>query len=238
MTNDGTTTDPSRRPAKDEPLLETDGLSDDFRLETSVVHAVQDVSLYVRAGETLVVVGESGSGKSATALSVLRLNPSPPVRLPERRDPLRRTGPAETAREGTRQGPRPGHRHGLPGPVAVDDVSLDVHEGETLALAGASGRGPQDPANGAVPEGVGAQTAQALRNRGAVLATHGLSPRDVVKVTAHLQHLRRDFAAYDAACREFFEEPSPVRATAGSALMDILVEIDVVARTPDREPPR
>lgn len=100
-----------------------------------------------------------------------------------------------------------------------------------------AGFGPQDPATGAVPEGVGAQTAQVLRNLGAVLAGHGLSLRDVVKVTAHLQHLRRDFAAYDAAYREFFEEPCPVRTTVGSDLMDILVEIDVVALLPDREPP-
>ncbi|MGW4456615.1 ATP-binding cassette domain-containing protein [Streptomyces albidoflavus] len=70
------TTDP--RPADKQPLLEIDHLSVDFRLESSVVHAVQDVSLHVHAGETLAVVGESGSGKSATALSVLRLNPSPP----------------------------------------------------------------------------------------------------------------------------------------------------------------
>ncbi|MFF8567245.1 ATP-binding cassette domain-containing protein [Streptomyces albidoflavus] len=70
------TTDP--RPADERPLLEIDHLSVDFRLESSVVHAVQDVSLHVHAGETLAVVGESGSGKSATALSVLRLNPSPP----------------------------------------------------------------------------------------------------------------------------------------------------------------
>ncbi|MFI7352230.1 ATP-binding cassette domain-containing protein [Streptomyces sp. NPDC049936] len=66
------------RPTTPPPLLEIAGLSVDFRLETSVVHAVQDVSLHVHAGETLAVVGESGSGKSATALSVLRLNPSPP----------------------------------------------------------------------------------------------------------------------------------------------------------------
>lgn len=58
-----------------------------------------------------------------------------------------------------------------------------------------------------------------------------------MKVTAHLQHLRRDFAAYDAACREFFEEPCPVGTTVGSDLMDILVEIDVVAVLPHREPP-
>ncbi|MEU9523553.1 ABC transporter ATP-binding protein [Streptomyces sp. NPDC048224] len=73
-----TAADASRPPADRRPLLEIDRLSVDFRLETSVVHAVQDVSFHVHAGETLAVVGESGSGKSATALSVLRLNPSPP----------------------------------------------------------------------------------------------------------------------------------------------------------------
>ncbi|MFE0498016.1 ATP-binding cassette domain-containing protein [Streptomyces albidoflavus] len=76
MTTERATTDP--HPADARPLLEIDHLSVDFRLESSVVHAVQDVSLHVHAGETLAVVGESGSGKSATALSVLRLNPSPP----------------------------------------------------------------------------------------------------------------------------------------------------------------
>ncbi|MFF4898158.1 ATP-binding cassette domain-containing protein [Streptomyces sp. NPDC001068] len=78
MTNDHPTPEPSRRTDDEQPLLAIDGLSVDFRLPTSVVHAVQDVSLHVHAGETLAVVGESGSGKSATALSVLRLNPSPP----------------------------------------------------------------------------------------------------------------------------------------------------------------
>ena len=95
-----------------------------------------------------------------------------------------------------------------------------------------AGFGPQDPATGEVPEGVGAQTAQVLRNVRAVLAEEGLSLRDVVKVTTHLQHLKRDFAAYDAAYREFFDEPCPVRTTVGSDLMDILVEIDVVAVLP------
>ncbi|MFJ6071104.1 RidA family protein [Streptomyces sp. NPDC093065] len=100
-----------------------------------------------------------------------------------------------------------------------------------------AGFGPQDPATGAVPEGVGAQTAQVLRNIGAVLAERGLTLRDVVKVTAHLQHLRRDFAAYDEAYGEFFAEPCPVRTTVGSDLMDILVEIDVVALLPEPYPP-
>lgn len=79
MTMDRTTTGPTQRPpTQRQPLLEVNGLSVDFQLRTSTVHAVQDVSLHVSAGETLAVVGESGSGKSATALSVLRLNPSPP----------------------------------------------------------------------------------------------------------------------------------------------------------------
>ncbi|MEY0427828.1 ATP-binding cassette domain-containing protein, partial [Providencia rettgeri] len=40
---------------------------------------VNDVSLQIEAGETLALVGGSGSGKSVTALSILRLLPSPPV---------------------------------------------------------------------------------------------------------------------------------------------------------------
>ncbi len=100
-----------------------------------------------------------------------------------------------------------------------------------------AGFGPQDPDTGAVPDGVAAQTRQVLRNVGAVLAEHGLSLKDAVKVTAHLQHLKRDFAAYDAAYQEFFEEPCPVRTTVGSELMDILVEIDVVALLPATDSP-
>lgn len=93
-----------------------------------------------------------------------------------------------------------------------------------------AGFGPQDPVTGHVPEGAGAQTAQVLANVCAALATRGLDLRDVVKVTTHLQHLRRDFAEYDAICREQFNEPYPARTTVGSDLLDILVEIDVVAR--------
>jgi len=93
-----------------------------------------------------------------------------------------------------------------------------------------AGFGPQDPATGEVPEGVSAQTAQVLANVRATLAARGLDLSDVVKVTTHLQHLKRDFAEYNAVYAEQFTEPYPVRTTVGSDLFDILVEIDVVAR--------
>jgi ABC-type microcin C transport system duplicated ATPase subunit YejF len=59
-------------------LLRIEDLSVEFRLAAETVPAVRGVDLHVDQGEILAVVGESGSGKSATALSVLRLNPEPP----------------------------------------------------------------------------------------------------------------------------------------------------------------
>ncbi|MFD4263279.1 RidA family protein [Streptomyces sp. NPDC058534] len=131
-----------------------------------------------------------------------------------------------------RIGKRAVHTTGAPRPAGA--YSQGVVAGGLLFTAGF---GPQDPVTGEIPEGVGAQTAQVLRNVRAVLAEEGLSLRDVVKVTAHLQHLKRDFAAYDAAYREFFDEPCPVRTTVGSDLMNILVEIDVVAVLPGLRTP-
>ncbi|GAB3125278.1 RidA family protein [Glaciibacter psychrotolerans] len=96
-----------------------------------------------------------------------------------------------------------------------------------------AGFGPQDPATGeVVAGGVAEQTAQVLRNIEAVVTAAGATMDDVVKTTAHLQHLKRDFAAYNAAYAAVFSEPYPVRTTVGSELYDILVEIDVVVALP------
>ena len=67
--------------APPEPLLAVEDLRTHFFTRDGVVRAVDGVSYAVGTGETLAVVGESGCGKSVTALSILRLVPSPPGRI-------------------------------------------------------------------------------------------------------------------------------------------------------------
>jgi peptide/nickel transport system ATP-binding protein/oligopeptide transport system ATP-binding protein len=62
-------------------LLSVEHLVKDFplhskvlRLRRGAVHAVNDVSLQVRRGETLALVGESGSGKSTVGKTIMRLH--------------------------------------------------------------------------------------------------------------------------------------------------------------------
>jgi 2-iminobutanoate/2-iminopropanoate deaminase len=92
-----------------------------------------------------------------------------------------------------------------------------------------SGFGPHDPVSGQMPDGIVEQTRAVLANLSLVLAEAGLDFSDVVKVTTHLQELKRDFPGYNEVYAEVMPKPYPVRTTVGSDLMDILVEIDVVA---------
>jgi peptide/nickel transport system ATP-binding protein len=63
------------------PLLEIRDLVTEFRTDAGVLRAVDGVSFEIAARSTLGVVGESGCGKSVTALSIMRLIPSPPGRI-------------------------------------------------------------------------------------------------------------------------------------------------------------
>ena len=62
-------------------LLEINNLAIEFRSERGNTCAVDGISLSLDKGETLGIVGESGSGKSVTALSIMRLLPSPPAKI-------------------------------------------------------------------------------------------------------------------------------------------------------------
>ena len=67
--------------ATTDPVLEIRNLKTWFDTDDGIVRGCDGVSYTVGAGETLAVVGESGSGKSVTAMSILRLIPSPPGRI-------------------------------------------------------------------------------------------------------------------------------------------------------------
>ena len=62
-------------------MLEVRDLTVTFSGETGVQTVVDHVSFVLNDSETLAVVGESGSGKTVTALSILKLIPSPPGKI-------------------------------------------------------------------------------------------------------------------------------------------------------------
>ena len=63
------------------PLLQVRDLRTSFFTDDGELKAVDGISYDIEEGETLGLVGESGCGKSVSALSLLRLIPSPPGKI-------------------------------------------------------------------------------------------------------------------------------------------------------------
>lgn len=59
-----------------EEILSIENLTIHYETDEGSVHALNEVSLAMRRGETLGLVGETGAGKTTLARGILRLVPS------------------------------------------------------------------------------------------------------------------------------------------------------------------
>jgi oligopeptide/dipeptide ABC transporter ATP-binding protein len=72
---------PSQPASTGNTVLSVNDLCVRFYTRDGIIRALNDVSFYLKRGETLGIVGESGCGKSVMALSVMGLIPQPPGRI-------------------------------------------------------------------------------------------------------------------------------------------------------------
>ena len=81
-------------------------------------------------------------------------------------------------------------------PAAIGPYSQGIQAG---GLVITSGQLPIDPATGAFPDGIEAQTRQSLENCKSVLAAAGLGMENVIKTTVFLSDMN-NFAAMRRKC--------------------------------------
>ena len=112
-------------------------------------------------------------------------------------------------------------------PAAIGPYSQAIEVG---GLVFASGQLPIDPKTGSFPEGIKAQTRQALTNAQEILKAAGTDMKHVVKTTVLLADIA-DFASMNEVYAEFFTEPYPARSAFAvkSVPKGALVEIECIA---------
>ena len=113
-------------------------------------------------------------------------------------------------------------------PAAIGPYAQAV---ENNGLVITSGQLPIDPATGAFPEGIQAQTRQSLTNVKAILTEAGTDMDHVLKTTVFLSDMN-NFAAMNEVYATFFTEgsyPSRSAVEVASLPKDALVEIEVIA---------
>lgn len=112
-------------------------------------------------------------------------------------------------------------------PAAIGPYSQGIQAGNLIIT---SGQLPIDPATGAFPEGIEAQTRQSLENCKAVLSAAGAGMANVIKTTVFLSDMN-NFAAMNGVYATFFEGACPARSAVEVARLpkDALVEIECIA---------
>ncbi len=115
-------------------------------------------------------------------------------------------------------------------PAALGPYSQAIVAGGLVFCSGTAGI---DPATGAVPDGIEAQTEQALRNLAAVLEAAGASMADVVKTTIFYADVD-DFARLNEVYARHMPDPPPARSAPANVRLPhgLLVSIDAIAALP------
>jgi 2-iminobutanoate/2-iminopropanoate deaminase len=97
-----------------------------------------------------------------------------------------------------------------------------------------SGTAGIDPVTGEAPDGIEAQTEQALRNLAVVLDAAGASMADLVKTTIFYADVE-DFARLNEVYARHMPDPPPARSAPANVRLPrgLLVSIDAIAVLPD-----
>ena len=112
-------------------------------------------------------------------------------------------------------------------PESLGPYSDAIRSGDRIYV---SGKGPQDPETGEIPNDVGTQTTSTLENVETILESAGTSTDAIVNATVYLTDMD-DYEAVNDAYRSFLSEPYPARTCVEVSRLPapIDVEITVIA---------
>ena len=112
-------------------------------------------------------------------------------------------------------------------PRAIGPYSQGIDIGNLIFF---SGQIPLNPETGEMPEGIEAQTKQALENVKGLLESQGLDFSHVVKTTVFLDNMD-DFNTVNSIYAQYFVEPYPARSAVevGRLPKGALIEVEIIA---------
>ena len=115
-------------------------------------------------------------------------------------------------------------------PAALGPYSQAVVANGLVFCSGMAGI---DPATGTAPEGIEAQTEQALLNLAAVLEAAGVSMSDIVKTTIFYADVE-DFSQLNEVYARHMPDPAPARSAPANVRLPrgLLISIDAIAVSP------